>query len=133
MSDLYHQFGSDLVQSSTGDLLKIDGSTQGTQRLLRRLLTNPALRDANGNVTVAGDYIFHPDYGAGLPRMVGDTVNIPKIKGLIRGQVLLEDAVARIPEPVIGVTAITNGVSVSIRYTDAPSGKPVALSFNVNK
>ena len=59
--------------------------------------------------------------------------NIPKIKGLIRGQVLLEDAVARIPEPVIGVTAITNGVAVSIRYTDAPSGKPVALSFNVNK
>lgn len=133
MSDLYQQFGSDLTQSATGDLLKVDGSTQGQQRLLRRLLTNPALKDASGNVTVVGDYIFHPDYGAGLPRLVGATLDIAQIKGLIRGQVLMEASVARVPEPSITVNAIQNGVSVYIRYNDAQTGKPVALSFDVNK
>jgi hypothetical protein len=133
MSDLNHYFGSDLALSATGDLLKVDGTTQGQQRVLRRLLTNPALLDANGNVTVQGDYIFHPSYGAGLPRMVGDTVNIPKIMGVIRGQILLEAAVARNPEPIIKVTEIQGGVSVYIHYNDAQTGKPVALSFDVNR
>jgi len=133
MSDLHHYFGGDLTLSATGDLLKVDGTTQGQQRVLRRLLTNPAAFDSNGNVTVSGDYIFHPNYGAGLPRMVGDTVNIAKIKGVIRGQILLEASVARNPEPIITVTEIQGGVSVYIHYNDAQTGKPVALSFDVNR
>lgn len=133
MSDLYHYIGTDLTQSATGDLLAVAGSTQGSQRVLRRLLTNPALFDSSGNVTIPGDYIFHPSYGAGLPRMVGDTVNIPKITGVIRGQIFLESSVSRNPAPVITVTAITGGVSVYIRYNDAQTGKPVALAFDVNK
>ena len=133
MSDLNHFFGGDLSLSATGDIAKVDGSNQGMQRVLRRLLTNPAALDSSGNVTVAGDYIFHPNYGAGLPRMVGDTVNIAKIKGVIRGQILLEACVARNPAPIITVTEIQGGVSVYIRYNDAQSGRPTALSFDVNK
>ena len=133
MSDLFHYIGNDLTQSATGDLLTVSGSTQGSQRVLRRLLTNPAQLDSSGNVTIPGDYIFHPNYGAGLPRMVGHTVNIPKINGVIRGQLFLEDCVSRNPAPVITVTAITGGVSVYIRYNDAQTGKPVALAFDVNK
>jgi len=133
MSDLFHYFGGDLSQSATGDLLKVDGTTQGVQRVLRRLLTNPALLDTSGNVVAAGDYIFHPDYGAGLPRMVGDTVDVAKIKGAIKGQILLESAVARNPAPTIDVVEITGGVSVSIRYNDALTGAPAALDFDVNR
>lgn len=133
MSDLNHYFGGDVSQSATGDLLKVDGTTQGVQRVLRRLLTNPALLDASGNVIAAGDYIFHPDYGAGLPRMVGDTVDVAKIKGAIKGQILLEQAVARNPAPTIDVMEITGGVSVSIRYNDAQTGAPAALDFDVNR
>ena len=133
MSDLNHYFGGDLAQSATGDLLKVDGTTQGVQRVLRRLLTNPALRDSSGNVVAAGDYIFHPDYGAGLPRMVGDTVDVATIKGAIKGQILLEAAVARNPAPAVDVVAITGGVSVSIRYNDAQTGAPAALDFDVNR
>lgn len=133
MSDINQFFGNDMALSSTGDLLKVDGTTQGQQKVLRRLLTNPAARDKNRNITVSGDYIFHPDYGAGLPRMVGDTINIPKIKGAIRGQMLMEDAVARSPEPVITVSEIQGGVSVYIHYNDAQTGTPVALSFDVNR
>lgn len=133
MSDLYHYFGGDLAQSATGDLLKVDGTTMGQQRVLRRLLSNPALKDANGNVTVSGDYIFHPEYGAGLPRMVGDTVDIPKIKGVIRGQMLLESVVSQNPEPVVNVEEIPSGVSVYIQYNDKQTKKTAVLSFEVNR
>lgn len=133
MSDLNHFYGNDLTLSPTGDFSQVTGTNQGLQRVLRRLLTNPAVVDSNGNVQVAGDYIFHPDYGAGLPRMVGDVVNIPKIRAIIRGQMFLEACVSRNPEPIITVTAIQGGVSVYIHYNDALINKPVALSFDVNR
>ncbi len=121
MNDVYHYFGSDIGQSATGDLQGIDGTTRGQQRVLRRLLTNP------------GDYIFQPNYGAGLPRMVGELAEPAKIKALILGQMLLEDAVARTPEPQVDVQPILGGVSCRIKYTDAVSKTPAVLSFNVSK
>ena len=54
MSDISHQWGSDLSIGPTGDFALVSGAILGQQRVLRRLLTNP------------GDYIWHPDYGAGL-------------------------------------------------------------------
>ncbi len=133
MKDLYQYWGGDVASSATGDLLAVDGTVAGQQRLLRRLLTNPAEYDAAGNQTQPPDYIFHPDYGAGLPRWVGKNVDIPKIRALIRGQIFLETAVARSPAPQIDVVEISSGVSVSIRYADAQSRQPVFLSFNVNR
>lgn len=121
MSDLNHYIGSDLTVSPTGDLQRVDGSLMGQQRVLRRLLTNP------------GDYMFHPTYGAGLGALVGTVVDVAKIKALIRGQILLERAVSRVPEPDITVSPISNGVSVSIKYTDAASKTAQVLSFNVNR
>ena len=119
MIDLWHYYGGDLAQSATGDLLGVDGTVKGQQRILRRLLTNP------------GDYLWHPDYGAGLPAKVGDVFDAAKIRALIRGQILLEAAVARSPEPVIDVQQIPSGLSVNIQYNDAPSGARQTLSFNV--
>lgn len=121
MNDLNQYFGGDIAASATGDLQPVDGTTKGQQRVLRRLLTNP------------GDYIFHPDYGAGLPRMVGELVDVEKIRALIRGQMLLEESVAKTPEPQIEVQAIAGGVSCRIQYTDAVSKAPAVLSFDVSK
>ena len=121
MNDLNHFIGADLNLSITGDLQRIDGTTKGQQRILRRLLTNP------------GEYMFHSGYGAGLGALVGSVSDIGKITALIRGQILLEEAVARVPEPEITVSAITNGVSVYIKYTDAASKSAQILSFNVNR
>ena len=121
LNDLYHFVGNDVVASTTGDLQPVNGIQRGQQRILRRLLTNP------------GDYIFHTDYGAGLPAKIGDTANIPSIKALIRGQILLEEAVAKTPEPQIEVAAILGGISVTIRYADAESNTSAVLSFNVNQ
>jgi hypothetical protein len=47
---------------------------------------------------------------------------------------LLEDSVARKPEPQVTVTQPDpKTISVYIRYTVAGSGAPALLSFNVNE
>ena len=125
LSDLDQYIGADISASATGDIQASTGTLRGQQRVLRRLLTNP------------GDYIFHPEYGAGLPAYVGQTADIAKITALVRGQILLEDAVAKTPAPVISVTPVPTGsgggFAIGIRYTDAASGQPTSLSFQVSK
>ncbi len=119
LTDIYHYVNNDLSASATGDLQTATGTTRTQQRILRRLLTNP------------GDYIWEPDYGAGLPRYVGSVIDEREIAALIRGQVLLEDAVAATPEPTVTVTAIRGGISIDIQYTDSDSNSTATLSFNV--
>ena len=51
--------------------------------------------------------------------------------GLIRTQMLLEDAVAHAPEPEIALTPVPNGVRASIRYTLKETGLPALLTFTV--
>lgn len=127
LSDISHVWGSDALTSPTGDLGVVDQATRSQQRVLRRLLTNPL--DANG----PPDYAMHPDYGAGLARYVGRAVDPAKLRTLIRGQMLMEDSVARNPQPQITVaTPDPSTISVYIRYTIAGTGAPATLSFNVN-
>ena len=120
MPDLAHEFGADLQAGPTGDLALADGPALGRQRVLRRLLTNP------------GDYIWHPTYGAGLARFVGQPASASRIRAVVRSQIFREAAVARSPEPVVEVRAGTDGrVFVSIRYADAESGAAQTISFRV--
>ena len=120
MPDLDHTFGGDLSVGPTGDLALVDGPPRGVQRILRRLMT------------VAGNYIQHGDYGAGLPREVGENGDVDAVAGLIRAQIFLEAAVARDPDPVITVTVIVNGLHVHILYADAATGQQRTLSFEVS-
>ena len=121
LHDLDQTIGSDLAASTTGDLLTATGTQRGQQRLLRRLLTNP------------GEYLFHLDYGAGLPRYVGELPDLAKIRARIRAQVGLEASVAPHPALQIEVKPIADGIAVAIRYVDAITQQPVSLSFQVNK
>jgi hypothetical protein len=105
MNDLSHYYGGDIAVSPTGDLAPIDGAVRGQQRILRRLLTNP------------GDYIWHPDYGAGLPQYVGQTLDAPKLKALILGQMRMEDCVAKTP-------------TRSSRCSRSPAGSPWQSSMS---
>ena len=41
MYDIFHEWGSDLVVGSGGDLALASGSAVVSQRVCRRLLTNP--------------------------------------------------------------------------------------------
>ncbi len=130
MSDLFHYWSGDLNLSATGGLLTADGLEQSKQRVLRRLLTNPAQYDTNGNVTVPGDYIWQRDYGAGLAAYIGQNLDIPSLTARIRAQMYLEASVLHDPEPVISLQAIPNGVAAQITYYEADSGLPVLLSFD---
>lgn len=133
MQDLFHYIGGDISLSPTGDLQPVDDTIKGQQRILRRLLTNPAQQDANGNQIAPADCIFHPQYGSGLPAYIGQVNKFNEIKALIRSQILLEDVVAKVPVPVITLQAIADGLSCTIQYTDSTSNKTETLSFDVTK
>lgn len=130
--DLSHYWGNDLSVSPSGDLAVADTTTTGTQRVYRRLLTNPQLLDSAGDAAASPDYIWHPTYGAGVPRKVGSPGNVPATRALIRGQMLMEAAVARLPAPVIDISQQDNTVSASIQYTDANTATPQFVSFDVS-
>ncbi len=120
MADLQMAWSGDVSSSATGDLATASGPALGTQRVLRRLLTNP------------GDYIWHPSYGAGLARFVGQPADPAGIQALIRSQMLLEAAVAAVPEPVILVQSDPGGsLSVQIRYADAETAEARALNIEL--
>lgn len=122
--DCYHYFGSDLSTNSRGDIRLIDGLILSQQRILRRLLTNP------------GDYIWHPNYGAGLPTYIGVPLTqslFRKITGLITSQIFLEPSVSQSPPPVIKLSANQNTIYCSIEYTDAATTSLQVLTFDVSQ
>jgi hypothetical protein len=120
-----------LAVTGTGDLQIASPTDTGAQRVYRRLLTNPQLSDAAGNPVASGDYTWHPTYGAGVPRKVGSPGNVPATKALIKGQMLLEKAVAPQPVPQISVTQTQNVVSTTIQYTDVNTATPQFVSFDL--
>jgi hypothetical protein len=113
-------WGADLTLTPSGDLNVVDGDDLTRERLLRRLMT------------VVRGYIFHPTYGAGVPQRIGDTLDVNVIMGVISSQVRKEATVATTPAPIIVVTPILNGVSVSIKYRSAITGQQVALAFDTS-
>lgn len=120
MPDVAHTFGSDLTLGPGGDIATSDGSQLGQERVLRRLLTNPS------------DYIWHLEYGAGLPSFIGQPTNKPRIAAITRAQMFLESVVARNPAPLITVDARSTGVvTETIVYADAPTGQQQVLTFNL--
>lgn len=120
MPDVGHFFGSDMQVSASGDLLMVDGLDLTTQRLIRRLMT------------AANAYIWHTDYGAGVPQRIGDNTNTTAIKAAIASQIYKDGLVASNPAPIITTTATFNTVNVHIKYTSRVTGKQEVLSFDVN-
>lgn len=120
MSDLHLGWAGDIASSETGDVATVERPALGTQRVLRRLLTNP------------GAYLWHPRYGAGLARYVGQPIDAAGIEALIRSQMLLEASVAREPEPVVAVRSDTAGsLFVQIRYADADTAEARVLNIEL--
>jgi phage baseplate assembly protein W len=124
VADISHQWGSDLVIGSTGDIGMATNPLLGQQRVLRRLLTNP------------GDCIWQLDYGAGLARFIGQPINPLQIRAVIRSQIFKEATVARQPEPLIDVQVAPSGASgtvyVYIRYVSAENSQTQIISFPVS-
>ncbi len=124
MASIYHVWGNDLQITTTGDLQSATEITESDQAVLRRLLTNP------------GEYIYHPDYGAGLPRYVGEDLSSGRyneLVALVTGQMQLEDTVAQTPPPDVTFQADTAAgiLYCTIQYTWAQTGQRRTLSFSV--
>ena len=120
VSDLDLAWASDLSSSETGDLVTVGRPSLGTERILRRLLTNP------------GAYLWHPGYGAGLSAYVGQPVDSAAIQALIRSQMLLESAVSSDPEPVVLVQSDHAGsLFVQVRYADSDTSESRTLNIQL--
>lgn len=122
--DLDHWMGTDVSTDTTGDLLTVSGMTRTQQRIVRRLLTNPL------------GYLAQPSYGAGLMQFIGKAITVSEITALIRGQIALEDSVAKSPIPVIVLTQTpgnTSAFNVQINYFDSDLNKADVLFLTVSK
>ena len=120
MPDAYLDWQGDFIVSASGGLLLADGIDLSNQRIIRRLCT-----------AVQG-YVWHLEYGAGLPQRIGSPARVSAIAAIVRAQIALEATVAASPSPVISVDESTenlNAFTINITYTEAASGEPVTLSF----
>lgn len=118
MADLWLEWGGDLQLSATGGLLLADGDDLARQRIARRLFT-----------AVQG-YVWHQDYGAGMPQRVGAVAKAAQIEAVVKSQMLLESAVARVPPPKVTVSGDQTMI-VGISYADAATGQTVSFSLTV--
>jgi hypothetical protein len=121
MYDLFHEWCADLAVGSGGDIALASGSDMISQRVCRRLLTNP------------GDYLWNLDYGGGLARFIGQPARSTEIEAVITSQLLLETAVPTSPAPQVTTTVadIANGyVIANISYVDPTSQNAVTLNVS---
>jgi phage baseplate assembly protein W len=120
LNDIFHEWGSDLVVGVGGDLAWASSADAISQRVIRRLLTNP------------GDYIWNLDYGGGLAQFVGAPANPAKVEAIVNTQLALESAVPQSPAPQIKVAMVNAAdgyVVAKITYGDPSSGLPVGINI----
>jgi hypothetical protein len=118
MTEIALEWRSDFQLAANGDLATVDADDEGRQRLERRLFTPQK------------GYVWHPDYGAGLPQRIGSPYTKNQITAIVSSQVYQEAAVAPFPPAQIGIDVSPNQrdlVGINIKYWDAVSG--VAVSF----
>src|SRR5437899_2076299 len=119
MPDLFGEWHQDLRHTLSGDLALADTVDLPRQRILRRLLT-----------PIRG-YLWHLEYGAGLPQKIGHLAVTANIEALIRANIALEASVVSSPPPKIKVTGFVTGLYViEITYVEAILGEQVTLSFD---
>ena len=121
MADLFLEWGTDLSFTAGGDLAVVDGPDLTRQRIMRRLFT-----------AVRG-YVWHQDYGAGLPQKIGHVGTGTIIQALVSANIALEESVAPYPVPQVTVTQSKNTPGlfvITIVYADAALGDQVTLSFD---
>lgn len=118
MTDIALEWNDDFQIDSTGDLATVDGDDEVRQRLERRLFT-----------AVKG-YVWHPDYGAGLPQKVGSVLSVEDIRSVVASQLNLEATVAPNPPVELTVVAQPGGLSaIGIKYWSAKTG--ISVSFTI--
>lgn len=120
MADLFLEWHSDFQPDATGDLLLVDGDDEVRQRLERRLFT------------AVDGYVWHKEYGAGLPQKIGSVLTASQIRSICQQQLNLEASVAISPPAILTVQRDSNDPSltvIGIQYWDAVTG--ISVSFTI--
>src|SRR6185312_989041 len=91
MADVSLEWNDDFEPDSTGDLLVVDGDDEVRQRLERRLFT------------ATQGYVWHPEYGAGLPQKIGSVLSVSQVRSIVAAQLALEASVATNPPAQLSV------------------------------
>jgi hypothetical protein len=123
MADVALEWNGDFEVSPQGGLVLVDGDELARQRIIRRLFT-----------AVQG-YVWHPEYGAGLPQRIGNVARQRRIESIVRSQIALEASVAASPPPRVTVTdnsSLDPGLyQIKIEYTDTATKLQMTLTFTV--
>jgi len=118
MTAISHFCGGDLNLDAAGGLATVSGADQAKQAIIRRLCTN------------AGDYIWQPDYGAGLPGKIGSPANLGEIQALVAEQMAQEASVDQTQPISITIENPSVGVYVcNIQYVDLETQSVQALEI----
>lgn len=121
MPDLSLFWNDDLSVAVGGDLALVDQVPLSNQHIIRRLLT------------AARSYIWHLDYGAGLPQRIGRPARALEIQSLVTAHINLEPSVARLPVPKVSVNpsaTLRGAFIVTINYVEAGTNAQRALTFD---
>jgi hypothetical protein len=119
--DLDHWCGADIGLDAASGLQLAAPDDRLRQRLVRRLMTAP------------GGAMFHPEFGCGLPAMIGAQAPRATIIARVMGQVLAEPDVARSPAPtveVVGSGADASTLVIRIAYTQRSNGRTDVLDYS---
>jgi hypothetical protein len=112
VADFNLPWGGDLTIDATGDIATVQGTTELTQRVVRRFLSNSQSQDPNGKWVAPPDYIFAPTYGGNACSYVGSLFTNQTARNLqsrFLAQCALEIDVASTPAPIINVWQANNG------------------------
>jgi phage baseplate assembly protein W len=119
MAAEFHWFGLDIQFSANGDDASASGILEINQRIVRELMTAP------------GDYIWEPNYGAGLGYYIGQPLSAEKyaeVTALITSIVLKQPDVQKQPAPSITFQSDATGLlSTQIIYVYAPTNQAVTV------
>jgi hypothetical protein len=125
---MYLDLGGDLAQSPSGGIAIAEGDVLSRQRVIRRLCSLNFVTLPNGTV-LDGDYLEDSAYGTVLGRFVGSAPGQPDIDGMesnVRAALAAEHSVAQTQPITITFAIYSDGVLITIAYSSAYTGKPVA-------
>lgn len=118
--DVYLEWNADLVLTPSGDIQTAVGWDEVRQRVIRRMITNPAQQLPDGTQTQPDD-VFAPDFGIGMGRMVDQDFSQEFLAEMERRVALavLEDADVdtSIPPNIIFVQPNPSTLQINVTVT----------------
>jgi hypothetical protein len=110
--DIYCEWNSDFVLTPNGDIQAATGWDECRQRIVRSLITNSAQILPDGTTT-APDYVFHPSYGLGCGRLVGQNPT----------EQYRADLLARVNAAVLADVSVDKGAVPQVRFSQLQPGE----------